>query len=262
MAVRLRWVRPLISEMAGTLGSARDDAVQRIQKKCRESPLARRPCAPPLHSSSRSALLPTTAAMATGAIQTFERLSFQIDREREGFVRRARQQLTGGDALSTLSPSSYALKPGSAVCITGANDGIGRAAAVYLAKQGYATVLCARTQAKADEAVAYVQAAASGAQSAGVAIDLASFRVSRARRRCHSPLPRNSERRCVATSQCGRLANMAHLRRRPRGEYPGVSREPPYAHAGFTARPVRRRRRGARGHRELLRACPRSGALT
>ena len=124
------------------------------------------------------ALLPTTAAMATGltgAIQTFERLSFQIDREREGFVRRARQQLTGGDALSTLSPSSYALKPGSAVCITGANDGIGRAAAVYLAKQGYATVLCARTQAKADEAVAYVQAAASGAQSAGAVIDLASF---------------------------------------------------------------------------------------
>ena len=41
------------------------------------------------------ALLPTTAAMATGltgAIQTFERLSFQIDREREGFVRRAHSE--------------------------------------------------------------------------------------------------------------------------------------------------------------------------
>ena len=97
-------------------------------------------------AASSSALTPPQA------IQSFERLSFQIDREREGLLRRVRQQVVGGDALDLLKPSAYALSQGAAVAITGANDGIGLAAAEFLAKAGYSPILCCRTQSKADEA--------------------------------------------------------------------------------------------------------------
>ena len=110
-----------------------------------------------------AALAVGDALSIVGALDTLERVAFQADREREGLLRRVRQQAVGGDALARLQPDSYALPAGSAVAITGANDGIGKAAAVFLAKQGYATILCARSQAKADEAVQHVQSQASGA---------------------------------------------------------------------------------------------------
>ena len=106
--------------------------------------------------------------------QDFERLSFQIDREREGFVRRLRHQVAG-DALSSLRPSSYALAPGSAVAITGANEGIGFAAAMFLAKEGYAPIICCRTQSKADAAAEAVRAAFGSANVGSVQVDLSSL---------------------------------------------------------------------------------------
>ena len=92
-------------------------------------------------------------ALTPPLLTDFERISFQLDREREGFVRRLRQQVAGGDPLSVLQPASYALAPGSAVAITGANDGIGKAAATFLAREGYAPILCCRTQSNASSAV-------------------------------------------------------------------------------------------------------------
>ena len=76
-------------------------------------------------------LAPAVMALSTPlqALTSLERISFQLDREREGFVRRLRQQVAGGDALATLAPSAFALQRGSAVAITGANEGIGFSAA-------------------------------------------------------------------------------------------------------------------------------------
>ena len=121
-------------------------------------------------------LFAAACSLTPQLLTNFERLSFQLDREREGVVRRLRQQVVGGDALSSLSPSSYALAPGSAVAITGANDGIGLAAAKFLAQQGYAPIMCCRTQDKAEVAANEVRKEVGLACKVGaVEVDLASL---------------------------------------------------------------------------------------
>ena len=122
------------------------------------------------------AVLLSAAFALTPQLLAFERLSFQLDREREGLVRRLRQQVVGGDALSALRPETYALTPGAAVAITGANDGIGLAAALLLAKEGYTPIMCCRTQEKADTAANEVRKQVGLAAKVGsVEIDLASM---------------------------------------------------------------------------------------
>ena len=110
-----------------------------------------------------------------GALNSLERLKFQADREQEGLLRRAFQQISG-DGLASLQSRDYALAPGSAVAITGASDGIGRAAAVFLAKEGFAPIVIARSKDKAEVAAQHVrQQAGAAARVASVVIDLADF---------------------------------------------------------------------------------------
>jgi len=125
---------------------------------------------------SPAAAMPTTPRTGgiTGALSSIERALFQADREREALLRRLRQTYEG-DALSALPTTSYALPPGSSIAITGANEGIGLAAAHFLATNGYSTILCARTQAKADEAARAVSERTAGAKVVGVEIDQASM---------------------------------------------------------------------------------------
>jgi len=100
-------------------------------------------------------------------VSTAERLGYAVDREREGLLRRVRHR--GGDPLSTLMPTDYALASGSCIAVTGGSDGIGREAAAFLAQRGFAVVLCARNQAKGEEALRYVRAL-SDAKSAKLAL--------------------------------------------------------------------------------------------
>ena len=61
-----------------------------------------------------SFLLSAVSAFTPLSLTTLERLSFRIDREREGLLRRVRQRAVGGDPLSNLTPERYVLAPGSA----------------------------------------------------------------------------------------------------------------------------------------------------
>lgn len=61
---------------------------------------------------------------------------------------------------------------GRIALVTGASQGIGRACALELAKAGATVALCARNQAKLDEAVAEIEAA--GGKAAAFALDVAS----------------------------------------------------------------------------------------
>jgi hypothetical protein len=98
------------------------------------------------------------ALQLSSVLAAAERLSFAADREREGLLRRVRHRAQGGDPLSSLMPASYALADGSCIAITGASDGIGREAAAFLAQRGFSVILCARNQAKGEEAMRYVRA--------------------------------------------------------------------------------------------------------
>jgi 3-oxoacyl-[acyl-carrier protein] reductase len=61
---------------------------------------------------------------------------------------------------------------GRIALVTGASQGIGRACALQLARAGATVALCARNQAKLDEAVAEIEAA--GGKAAAFALDVAS----------------------------------------------------------------------------------------
>ena len=94
-------------------------------------------------------------------ISRIERLSFQLDRERETFLRRVRQRIAdAADPLSRLPSSDFAISKECAIAITGATEGIGLEAAAALATFGYATILCARDATKARAAVDYIRAKA------------------------------------------------------------------------------------------------------
>jgi len=104
-------------------------------------------------------MFPLAAALSpvvATAFSSAERLSFQLDREREGLLRRLRQRANGGDSLTTLMPSSYALAEGCCIAVTGAASGIGREAAAFLAQRGFPVVLCSRSHAKVQKAVQYI----------------------------------------------------------------------------------------------------------
>ena len=76
---------------------------------------------------------------------------YAADRERDSLLARLRETVVGGDALSSLSPGSFALKPEvSTIVLTGATDGLGKAAASFLSAQGFPVVLCARDTAKGE----------------------------------------------------------------------------------------------------------------
>jgi NAD(P)-dependent dehydrogenase (short-subunit alcohol dehydrogenase family) len=63
--------------------------------------------------------------------------------------------------------------------ITGATDGVGRATAIALAKQGFTVVLAARDAAKADALKREIAALAGGAAADDITADLASLRQTR-----------------------------------------------------------------------------------
>ena len=58
--------------------------------------------------------------------------------------------------------------------MTGATDGIGKEAALFLAKEGFGVILCARDTAKAAKTVEYIRDKASSARVAVVPLDLSS----------------------------------------------------------------------------------------
>jgi len=118
--------------------------------------------------------LPSLGLSLGSALSGIERTAFSAVREQEGLLRRFRQQVNGGDALSLLKKEDYVLAPGSAVAVTGASDGIGKEAAIFLAQAGYVPIVCARSEEKTAAAVAAVQQKAGlGARVAGVSFDLA-----------------------------------------------------------------------------------------
>ena len=121
--------------------------------------------------------LPSLPSVPTpsSARSTIERGLFSAERERESLLRRLRKRITGTDPLGALQPGEYALPKGSAVVITGASDGLGREAAVELARAGFATILAVRDLAKGEEAARFVRSMASAAASVDVVqLDLGS----------------------------------------------------------------------------------------
>ena len=80
----------------------------------------------------------------TNLFRTIESVVYAADRERDALLSRVKHGALG-DPLSSLSPSRWVLQPGSAtIAITGATDGVGKAAATWLAQAGFGVILCAR----------------------------------------------------------------------------------------------------------------------
>ena len=117
-------------------------------------------------------LKPPTPAGIFSAVET---AVYSADRARDELFNGIKRVALEGDALSALSPAQYALDPStSTCCITGATDGIGKEAAVWLAKEGFFVILCARDTAKAAKTVEYIKSQASSARVAVVPLDLSS----------------------------------------------------------------------------------------
>jgi len=117
-------------------------------------------------------LKPPTPAALFSAVET---AVYTADRARDELLNGVKRVALDSDALSAVSPSAYALDPGTTTCcVTGATDGIGKEAAVFLAKAGFGVILCARDTAKADSCVEYIKGQASSARVAVVPLDLSS----------------------------------------------------------------------------------------
>ena len=102
---------------------------------------------------------------------------YAADRQRDELLSGVKRSLLGEDPLDALSPSKYALDPGtSTVAVTGATDGIGREAALFLAKAGYGVVICARDADKGARVASDIRRDALDARVSVVPLDLASVR--------------------------------------------------------------------------------------
>ena len=107
--------------------------------------------------------------------KTVDNLVYSADRARDELLGGIKRVALDGDALSALAPSQYALDPStSTVAVTGATDGIGKEASLFLAREGFGVVLCARDAAKAEKTVADIKKQTSSARVSVVALDLAS----------------------------------------------------------------------------------------
>ena len=114
---------------------------------------------------------PTPAAL----FKSVETAVYTADRARDELLNGVKRVALDGDALSALSPAEFALDPStSTCCVTGATDGIGKEAALFLAKEGFGVILCARDTAKAAKTVEYIKDEAVDARVAVVALDLSS----------------------------------------------------------------------------------------
>ena len=87
--------------------------------------------------------------------RTVQRAVYTADRARDELLSGIKRVALDGDALSRLVPFEYSLDPSSTVAMTGATDGIGREAALFLAKAGYCVVICARDLEKAERTIQY-----------------------------------------------------------------------------------------------------------
>lgn len=107
--------------------------------------------------------------------KTVETAVYAADRARDELINGVKRLALDGDALSELSPSQYVIEPASStVAVTGATDGIGREAALFLAKEGFGVVVCARDAAKATQTIDYIKGEAADARVTTVPLDLAS----------------------------------------------------------------------------------------
>ena len=78
-------------------------------------------------------------------LDAVDKAVYAADRERDALLARLKQTTAGSDALSALAKHDYALQPSAAtIAVTGATDGLGREAAVFLAQQGFPLIICAR----------------------------------------------------------------------------------------------------------------------
>ena len=119
--------------------------------------------------------LPAKAPTPAALFKSVETAVYTADRARDELLNGVKRVALDGDALSALSPAEFALDPStSTCCVTGATDGIGKEAALFLAKEGFGVILCARDTAKAAKTVEYIKGKASSARVAVVPLDLSS----------------------------------------------------------------------------------------
>lgn len=103
---------------------------------------------------------------------------YAADRQRDELLSSVKKAVLQKDGLADLT--EFSIARGATVVVTGATDGIGKEAALYLAKEGFGVVLCARDEAKGNRAAADIQAEVSDARVQVVPCDLASVKSTEA----------------------------------------------------------------------------------
>lgn len=125
-------------------------------------------------------LLSAAALTLPPAPKVFKALDLAVyaaDRQRDELLSGVKRSLLGSDPLDALAKTDYALPPKiSTVAVTGANAGIGREAALFLAQAGFGVVLCSRDQEKGESAAAEIRTVSPEARVSVVPLDLASVR--------------------------------------------------------------------------------------
>ena len=163
-------------------------------------------------------------------------------------------------ATAPLRPPSEGVKhmQGKTVLVTGANQGIGKATAIALARKGARVVIVARNPDKGRAALAEVQAASPSRDAELIVADLSSQAEVR-RLASRVPVAAPASRR-PRQQRRGARPRAAHHDRRRRGDLRG---QPPGAHAADPRAhgPAQGERPRAGGHRELRGAPRRAHAL-